>query len=91
MIWPEIQENGVPRRAPTPAILTSVVEATTALTAATRALVTSTLRPTAAAFLLVPLYTCSPERLSAIKILFFKLKATLGSQSKEQVNRDTLF
>ena len=66
MIWQEIPGNGAPRRTPSPPILASLVEATTAIPTTTRAVVSRTIRPTAAAFLLVPLYTCSPERLSAM-------------------------
>ena len=61
--------NGVPRRTPTPTILASIEEAATAVPPTTRAIVTTTLRPTPmSSFLLVPLYTCSPERLSAMHL-----------------------
>lgn len=61
--------NGVPRRTPSPTLLASLEEATTTLPPTTRAIVPTTVRPTAMpTILLVPLYTCSPERLSAMHL-----------------------
>ena len=68
-IWQETRWNGLPRRAPSPALLASVEEATTALPTTTRAVVTATIRPAATpAILLALLYICSPERLSAMHL-----------------------
>ena len=61
--------NGVPRRAPTPSVLASIEEAATTVPSTTRAIVTAAVRPAAmTTILLVPLYTCSPERLSAMHL-----------------------
>ena len=69
MTWQETLVNGVPRRTPTPTILAFIVEATTAAPAATQAIVSTAVRPTATATIrLALLYTCSPERLSAMHL-----------------------
>lgn len=65
MTWQEILKNGVPRRAPTPTVLASIVEAATTGPTTTRAFVTITGPTTATAAIRVgPLYICNPERLS---------------------------